>query len=508
MQLPLILRVRGDRHEQQRGAVLVIVAASMVAFMGAAAFAVDFGWIYLQSTNVQKAAEAAALAAVSHMPLTDPLDAGTVIPEGVTAADVADVIAVEHGYAAASTTAYRWATPTQVRVDVSSRTDTFFLGVFGIDSVSIDGHAIADQQEPLKLGGDKSTLGSTGDHFWLAINGERRRKQDGDPFATRCITAGCNATPNGLWRSPSYYYAVEVGQADVDANREITVSAYDGESSECGSNLTFDIVPGNGSSCNGDERGNVFTFSLIVPDSTPGDPSDNRENSIASGNATGHLCSRDFDENDGIDAWISVCRFTPKMRGIYVLEVKAEGDLQAINGFGLRASGGTSTLVYAMGYLSLWMRDAGTQPTIQIVKITADYAGSQLIVGAFDLGDINGNADAYVTFGGALAGVDCRVRTLDHNMTNPSSWGSDDSADGSCKLVTKKGSSGGNQGIYNNRWVEFVFDIPTDHACIDPECWATVTYVFSSGEPVDRTTWSARLNGTPIHLISESTPTP
>jgi hypothetical protein len=348
-----------------------------------------------------------------------------------------------------------------VRVDVSTRTDTFFLGVFGIDSVSLNRHAIADQQEPLKLGGDKSTLGSTGDHFWLAINGERRRKQDGDPFATRCISAGCNSTTNDLWRNPSYYYAVEVGQADVDAGREITVSVYDGESSECGNNLTFDIVPGSDNGCNGDERGNVFTFSLIAPDSTPGQPSDNRKNSIAAGNPSGHMCSREFDENDGIDAWISVCRFTPNMRGIYVLEVKADGDLQAINGFGLRATGGTSTSVYAMEYLSLWMRDAGTQPTVQIVKITSDYAGSQLIVGAFDLGDINGNANAHITFGGALAGVDCRVRTLDHNMRNPSSWGSDDSAGGSCKLTTKKGSSGGNQGIYNNKWVEFVFDVPT-----------------------------------------------
>jgi hypothetical protein len=514
MQLLRILRRRNETHERQRGAVVIIVAASMVAFIGMAAFAVDLGWIFLQSTNVKKAAEAAALAAVSHLPLEDPLAAGAVIPEGVAAADVADTIAVEHGYSAASTTAYRWSRPTQVRVEVISRTDTFFLRFFGISSVALARHAIADEQLPLKLGGDTSALGSISSHFWVGINGERRQKEDGDPFSTRCINSGCSGTPNALWRDPAYYYAVDIGQSDVDAGRTITVSVFDGPSSESGVNITNDIVPGAGGSCSfwnpgcTPAGGNEFTFSLIGPDITPGEPGDNRQNSIDGGNASGEICSRVFDETDDVDGWDSLCSFVPTERGIYVLEVKADGDLEAINGFGLRATGGQATSVYGIGYMSLWMRDAGSRPRLQIVKIDPAYAGTQVIVSAFDLGDISGsNASAYVTFGGSLAGVECRVRTLDHNFANPSSWRSDDSLGAPCRLTTKN-SGGGTAGIYNNQWVEFVFDIPADHDCSDPNCWADVTYVFSSGTPTDRTTWSARLNGTPIHLIQENTPLP
>jgi hypothetical protein len=518
MRLPRILRPRSEPNAQQRGAVLILVAVSMVSFMGMAAFAVDLGWILLQSTNVQKAAEAAALAGVSYMPLEEPLAAGAEIPEGVLAADVVDAIAVEHGYSAAGTTAYRWSTSTQVRVEVSARADTFFLAFLGIDSIALNRHAIADEQLPLKLGSDGSTLGSASDRFWLAINGERRRKEDGDPFSTRCVTSStnspCGGTPNALWRDPAYYYAVEIGQSDVDSGRTITVSVYDGSSSESGVNQPNDIVPIGATPCPvfapacTPTGGNEFTFSLIEPDSTPGDPGDNRQNSINSGNASGEICSQVFGETDGINSWVSLCSFSPTQRGVYVLEVKADGDLQAINGFALRARGGTATSVYGIGYMSLWMRDVGSQPTLQIVKIGPEYAGTQLIVSAFDLGDISGSqASAYVTFGGSLAGVECRVRTLDHNFGNASAWRSDDSSGAPCKLTTKN-SGGGIAGIYNNEWVEFVFDIPSSHTCNGSGCWATVTYVFSNGEPYDRTTWSARLNGTPVHLISENTPLP
>ena len=162
--------------------------------------------------------------------------------------------------------------------------------------------------------------------------------------------------------------------------------------------------------------------------------------------------------------------------------------------------------MYGIGYMSLWMRDAGSQPTLQVVKIGPEYAGTQLIVSAFDLGDISGSqASAHVTFGGSLAGIECRVRTLDHNFGNASAWRSDDSSGAPCKLTTKN-SGGGVAGIYNNEWVEFAFDIPSSHTCSGQGCWATVTYVFSRGTPYDRTTWSARLNGTPVHLISENTP--
>jgi hypothetical protein len=183
-----------DGTKRERGAVLIIVAASLVAFMGMAAFAVDLGWLYLQSSNVKKASEAAALAAVAHMPLTTQQAPGSEIFSGLPASDAADAIAVEHGYSSSATKVSRWAKPTQVRVDISASTGTFFLGFFGIDTVSLNRHSIAEQLPPLRLGGDVDRLGThyddagnlnSNEFYWLSINGERRNKADGDPFLTR-----------------------------------------------------------------------------------------------------------------------------------------------------------------------------------------------------------------------------------------------------------------------------------------------------------------------------------
>ena len=507
-----------DRFKQrikakERGAVLILIAASMAGFIGMAGFAVDLGWIYLQSTNVKKAAEAAALAAVAHMPLETPQAAGTEISTGIPAADTADDVATKHGYSATATSAYRWATSAQVRVDIASSTDTFFFKFFGIDTISLNRHAIAEQLPPLKLGSDTQRLGTYYDNngnlidnefFWLAINGEERAMADGDPFSTRCqgTSSGCSGTSNSLFRDPAYYYAVDVPPAEV--GQTISVWVYDPENDNSGSDFTDDL----GSSGLSSE---TFRFRLYPPDATPGDPTDNSTNgSLITG------CNDRYPSSavpDPKDRWHRVCQFSATAQGVHVLEVSVRGDDDAINGFSLGVTGATAgtptnASVYGLGYMSLWMRDPGTTPTLQIVKLDEIYAGTELIVNAFDLGDITGNASGYVTFGGALGGIDCEVRTLnaEYVLSSASAWTGDDGGGSSCLVITKSGSTGGNEGIYNNEWVEFKFEIPPNFTCSDPNCWGTVTYTFAGGNPTDRTTWGARINGTPIHLLNESTP--
>lgn len=477
----------------------------MVAFIGMAGFAVDLGWLYLQSSNVKKATEAAALAAVTHMPLSVPQAAGTEVQPGLPASDAADAIALEHGYSSTATTTARWAKSTQARVDITSSTNTFFLGFFGIDTVSLHRHSIAEQLPPLKLGSDGSRMGTEYDNdgelvsdesYWLGINGEERRKEDGDPFSTRCDSNGCAGTQNPQHRVPAYYYAVDVPAADVTNGATISVSVYDGSNNNTSPDHPDDLSSGGT---------DTFSFALIEPDATPGDPTDNRTNA---GGST--VCpTATFANDDGSNEWQVVCSFQPTKQGIHVLEVGAAGDDTAINGFALRVSGGSdNTSLYGLGYMSLWMRDAGSSPTLQIVRLDEVYAGAQMIINVFDLGDISGSGAAgHVIFGGALSGIDCRVRELNTDYQNPTAWRNDDGGGSSCRLVTKSGG-GGAAGIYNNRWVEFLFDVPPNHTCSGAECWASVTYNFTGGNPTDRTTWGARINGTPIHLLRENTPIP
>jgi hypothetical protein len=494
-----------DSTNRERGAVLLLVAASMVAFIGMAGFAVDLGWLFLQSSNVKKASEAAALAAVTHMPLSVPQAAGTEIIPGLPASDAADAIALEHGFSSTVTTTKRWAKSTQARVDISSSTNTFFMAFFGIDTVALHRHSIAEQLPPLKLGSDGNRMGTeydddgnliSNEFYWLGINGEERQKEDGDPFSTRCDVSNCAGVQNPQHRNPAYYYAVDVPAADVTNGSTISVMVYDGSNNDTSPDHPDDLSSGGS---------DTFSFALIEPDATPGDPTDNRTNA---GGST--VCpSQTFADDDGSNVWQLVCSFKPTRQGIHVLEVGAAGDDTAINGFALRVSGGSGNAsVYGLGYMSLWMRDAGSSPSLQIVRLDEVYAGTQMIINAFDLGDISGSsASGHVIFGGALTGIDCRVRELNTDYLNPTPWRDDDGGGPSCRLVTKAGG-GGTAGIYNNRWVELLFDIPPGHTCSGAACWATVTYNFTGGSPTDRTTWGARINGTPIHLLRENLPIP
>jgi len=485
---------------------LILVAASMVVFIGMAGFAVDFGWIYLQSSNVKKASEAAALAAVIHMPLATPQAAGSEILTGNAAAKAADDIALEHGYSSTATQTFRWAKPSQVRVEISSSTNTFFLAFFGIDTIDLKRHAIAEQLPPLKLGGDVNQMGSSSDHYWLGINGQRRGKADGDPFSTYCTNDnhGCRSNQNTPQRrSPAYYYALDVPATDV--GERITVSVFDGSGSQASGNPTTDYPQADGEG-DGDD---TFTFSVIAPDATPGDPTDNR------GHAGGEIlgCTRTFSDDEGANAWGPVCTFNPTKQGIHVVEVSVGGYDSGLNGFALRATGGSGGVsIYGLGFMSLWMVDQGSSPTLQVVRLDEVYAGSQIIISAFDLGDIDGRlANGEVSFLGSMAGLDCKVRVWNHGMTDDPvpDWRDDDSPGvAPCSLVTKSSNTGSHEGKYNNEWVEFLFDIPPlpTYSCSGSACWATIRYTFSGGTPVDRTTWGARINGTPVHLLNESTP--
>ncbi len=59
---------RGAGADEQRGAILPLMAIIIMVLMGAAAMAVDLGWLYWQSLEVQHGADAAALAGVVYEP--------------------------------------------------------------------------------------------------------------------------------------------------------------------------------------------------------------------------------------------------------------------------------------------------------------------------------------------------------------------------------------------------------------------------------------------------------
>ena len=69
--------IRKPRTNRERGQVLVIFSMAIFLFMGLCAIALDVSWYWLNGLRMQRAADAAALAGVVHLP-ADPTTAVSV----------------------------------------------------------------------------------------------------------------------------------------------------------------------------------------------------------------------------------------------------------------------------------------------------------------------------------------------------------------------------------------------------------------------------------------------
>jgi hypothetical protein len=144
-------RCGASRHE--RGQVIVIFAFILTVLLGMAAFVVDMAWIWSHQLQVQRAADAGALAGVVHLPADE---SGAI--------DAAKAEALKNGY------------PDDVGgVDVNARQDpgfnrrmlvtvsapvnTFILGIFGFHEVTVTRTARAEYILPVPMGSPQNYYG-------------------------------------------------------------------------------------------------------------------------------------------------------------------------------------------------------------------------------------------------------------------------------------------------------------------------------------------------------------
>lgn len=186
-----------------------------------------------------------------------------------------------------------------------------------------------------------------------------------------------------------------------------------------------------------------------------------------------------------------------------MLRVSVDGSDSSVSAFAIRARLNSSTAnvsVYGLGAMSLWMNEDYSNPTFKIVRLDSIYAGTELQLGLFDPGDATGLSR--LEFTGALASIDCEMRVR-YDTGGTSAWNTDGSfnpdgnwAGSSCGITS---ATNGTSRIYNGDWIDLRFKVPADHSCTGDACSAYVDYEFSNS-PFDRTTWTAQINGTPIHL--------
>jgi hypothetical protein len=518
----MMSRIR-DRRES--GTILLLVALSVFVVLGMAAFAVDMGWLFYNQVRTRKAAEAAALAGVVYLPLPS----GTAFGPGTDPFTTALDIAGRHG-TWDSVTPSLGAHSAQLNVAISETVGTFFMKAFGIDTVQIDQDATAEHIPPLKIGSDEPYLGedptvSGRDRdFFLAISGEDRGKGQGDEFAARRLDSGGSSPQYVGDGNPAYHYAFEVPAGSALIGGTLEVQVFDPQPHDEGAvgnggpnGLTNDWVLEGGDDAG---RYSATRFRVFQPDQTPGTWLDNNvlvpgcDRTFRGRNANG--AHADYDPLIA-DTWVTVCSVSGVQSGIYVVDVMSDHptdpdgdtDTDHINGYSVRgAFGGGSPVMsssdlqaYALGRMSLWQFNTGSNPVFKIAKLDEVYAGSELILTLWDISDIGANGT--LQFVGSVSGgtpLDCLVRTRSQTGQSPSAWGADDGQT-NCYLTFAAQE-------FNNRYVEFRFDVPSTYTCpagdgsspSSPGCWIFVSYGVSAGI-TDRTTWSAKVDGQPIHLL-------
>ena len=137
--------MRGARRE--RAQVLPLIALSLIALLGIAAFAIDVGYAYYAKRQLQSATDAAALAGAQDLP-----NASTAITTATSyaAANTPSNLSFNFTYQVSCTNTAIVATgcaaavnPNQLTVSATGTTTTWFARIFGLNHFDLTAHANA-----------------------------------------------------------------------------------------------------------------------------------------------------------------------------------------------------------------------------------------------------------------------------------------------------------------------------------------------------------------------------
>lgn len=137
----------------RRGQVLVIFAFMLTILIGMAAFVVDLAWIWSHQLQVQRAADAGALAGVVYLP-------GDVGSATSTALAESRKNGYRDSVGGVDVNARQDAdNERQMVVTVSAPVDTFFMGLFGFDQVTVSRTGRAEFVLPVPMGSPQNYYG-------------------------------------------------------------------------------------------------------------------------------------------------------------------------------------------------------------------------------------------------------------------------------------------------------------------------------------------------------------
>jgi Putative Flp pilus-assembly TadE/G-like len=519
----------------ERGAILPLMALILLVLMGAAGLAVDMGWLYWNSLEIQHGADTAALGGVVYTAESSEkaIDEGIAVaalngfvdttlggPDTVSIVDFnEDPTAVENKF--------------QLRATITHQVPTFFMQVFGMSTVAIQRTAVAEYVQPLPLGSPQSYFGNDPardiwPNLWANIHGYYTGEGMGDRYSSQCIkwesTSGCvknddrrlSQNPGTQNATGGYLYGIEVDEAAVGSL--LTVELFDPEFTRGGGDLVL-----TGDNPQGGSSGPVTTFMLYDTDPTPIYTTDGGNalqcslsyqprDPYADFNGNGTVDDGDDRDGDGdldwddvelglsggVDAlWETLCTIPVDESGIYPLRVMVNdpesADQRGLNRFSIRAtiSNGSQARVYGLGDMSIYANVDGLDTEFYLAEVDEVHAGKPLIIELFDPGDADGNHSVEIRdpFGDAPP---CTWSAEEQNGSGTASG-----EESSCVIDT--GTATGSGGRFNNWLVVVRVDLPATYAC-GADCWWKIHYNYP-GQTADTTTWSAYVSGDPLKLM-------
>ncbi len=529
------------------GQLLVLFAVSIVVLTGITAIVVDVSWYWANTLRVQRAADAAALAGAVWLP-----------GQPVTAFSTARAEAVKNGYtngvgSVVITPTQDSVDPRELDVSVSAPVNTFFMRVFGINTITARRTATAIFVQPVPMGSPQAYYG-VGCFFlkagglpactnaatsngasgisspgggslnsqggWGAIITKGGNEQNGDAYApaNNGGGGGFGGGGNALYDPNGYYYLAVVAQAGG------SIYAFD---------PGFCAMGGNGSGGNygagdhwiGGNTNPVSTYYTLY--NTNGVPALQSawtqisssgalfENQTASDTANGGpATSTGSASMTGCDAfhdswWLVRSGLAA---GTYAVQVQTTNpgggainqNTNAENMFSLLVGSGGAPRVYGSGRMATYNNLAGGLQKFYLAQIDqATGAGKTAQIDLFDPGDVGGNAflkilnpdgggQTYATFSYTTDG-NCGVTATANGK--PQS----DSCSGT--NVTQIQTANAGSSSFNNTWIHITIPLPGTYGSggLWQGGWWQIEYNVSSGN--DTTTWQVSVRGNPVHLI-------
>ncbi len=500
------------------GVVAILTGLLMTIFIGFCAISVDVGHWFLVREQTQKAADAAAMAAVVNLP--DNLD---------KARTTADLYAAKNGYPVGTTTRAVPGDPDALVVTVTTTVDNFFAGLFGLPTSTISSTAKAVYTPPLQMGvagcntlgyDPEQPLGVPGcpvqaGRTWLSVGSQTALPNAGDPFQSR---GGRGA--NADFRPAGYAYDIKVAARTP----QLTVSIFDPTwvftDADCNNTAFVNFWSAIwGARLDAAHRAAGLQSPFCTADDI--DPNANIINLIVDVMDTNFelkgpdgrtLCthlSRGFngrnvltllhgpDLKTGYRQWQDLCTLTNADPGTYTLSVTAAPPdflafrgMPASNHFSIRATdGGTNSGLSVSGHeaLSVYANtDTGSPATDTttwpLAQVPSSAAGRTIKARFYDLGDCVGACRLTMSIlrpdGNVATG--CRNR----GVTTVSS----------CAYPVPAAD-------FDGKWQEIDIPIPAGYSCT-PTSPGDCTYrvQVSGGQPQDVSTWTATFSGPPIRL--------